>query len=162
MAPRIALAAGEGGGIPSRPAGSSQGPASVSLSTVVRPCTRYTLFARLRLRASWPCALLLACVLVFGGAFAAEAPMPHAKATATQSMADAHCAGHDADADAGKAATPDGDCCGKACACAFAHAIGPLPGAIARDAFEPACPVASAAWPLHAKAAAPPLRPPIA
>lgn len=130
---------------------------------MIRPFAKYTLFARLRRGAAWPCALLLACALVLGGVFAADPPMPHAaKAAVADAAAGAHCAGHDASSGTGKPLAPDGDCCGKACACAFAHAIGPLLGAMARHAFEPACPLASAVSPFHAKAATPPLRPPIA
>ena len=126
------------------------------------PFAKSTLFARLRRGAGWPCALLLTFALVLGGVHATDLPMPHAaQAVAVDAAADAHCAGQDTAPDeVGDAQS--GDCCGSACACAFTHAIGPLHGAMARHAFEPACPIAATAPSLHAKTAAPPLRPPIA
>lgn len=126
------------------------------------PFAKSTLFARLRRGAAWPCALLLALVLVPGGAHAGM-PMPHAaQAVAVDAAVDAHCAGHDAAPDEAVDHAQGGDCCGNACACAFTHAIGALPCAMLRHAFGPACPVAAAAPTLHANAAVPPLRPPIA
>jgi hypothetical protein len=121
------------------------------------------LFARLRRAAAWPCALLLACALVLGGVFAADPPTSHpAKAAVADSAADVHCAGHDTAPGSTTGPTPAEDCCGSACGCAFAHAIGPLPGAMARHAFEPACPLVAQRTAFHAKPSVPPQRPPIA
>lgn len=133
------------------------------MSAVKHPFAKSTLFARLRRSAAWPCTLLLAFVLVPGGVHATDLPLPHAaQAVAVHAAVDAHCAGHDAAPDKAMDHAQGGDCCGNACACAFAHAIGPLPGAMARHAFEPACPIAATSPSFHAKATAPPLRPPIA
>jgi hypothetical protein len=132
------------------------------LSAVKHPSSRSAWFARLRRRAAWPCALLLAFVLVLGGVHATDLPLPPASAMAVDAAVDAHCAGHDAAPDKAMDGVQGGDCCGNACTCAFAHAMGPLPGAMARHAFEPACPVAATSLSFHAKATAPPLRPPIA
>ena len=127
------------------------------------PFARYTLFARLRHRAAWPCALLLALALVLGGVFSTDPPTSHTeKGAVANAVADVHCAGHDTAPGNTTDRTPDDACCGSACGCAFAHAIGPLPGAMARHAFEPACPIVATRATVHVKPGAPPLRPPIA
>ena len=127
------------------------------------PFAKSTLFARLRRGIARPGALLLAFALVLGGVHATDLPPPQAtQAVAVDAAAGAHCAGHEAAPGGAAGHAQDGDCCGSACACASAHATGPLPGAMARHAFEPACPVAATTPSVHAKAAAPPLRPPIA
>ena len=125
-------------------------------------CASGSLFARVRRSTSWPIAFVLAIALLFGTAIATEAPMPHLVADVAGSAPDADCAGHDMPADAPAGVPSDGGCCGVACGCAFAHAIGPLPGAAARPAFEPECPIVRPPPPLHANVQAPPLRPPIA
>lgn len=128
------------------------------------PFAKSTLFAGLRRAVAWPGVLLLACALLLGGVHVADLPsaQPAPEAVSIDAAGDAHCAGHDT----APAGTTDraggGDCCGNACPCAFAQAMGPLPGAMARHAFEPACPVVATAPPLRGGMAVPPLRPPIA
>ncbi len=88
--------------------------------------------------------------------------MAHHASDVAGSAVGAGCAGHDRPAEAPDGVPSDSGCCGVACGCAFAHAIGPLPSVDARHAFEPVRPILRSTPPLHANVQAPPLRPPIA
>ncbi|TCO38214.1 hypothetical protein EV148_10850 [Dokdonella fugitiva] len=112
-----------------------------------------------RLRAVRVLACLLAISLVFGGYFAAAAPL-HAAMAAASTGADG--CGHDGMVMPAKHGHASDACCRVACACAFAHAVDVAPLACTHAA--PAS--ASLARAPDARAPRvvnpPPLRPPIA
>jgi len=113
--------------------------------------------------ARWRVLRVLACVLALSLAasgFASAATPSHA---AVAKPADAAGCAHHAQAQAAKPVHHADGCCGKACACAFAHALG-LAAASSMAAHAPTR--ASIPLPLresvHARGVPPPLRPPIA